>query len=96
MPILSSENEIYKLIRIVKKIYLFSYHLHLPLLIQCKTSASGNSDVAYLLGLGYYCHSKIKNGLVLNCSPPPEGIFDTHHKVRRGTFETKMTTHRDK
>lgn len=28
-------------------------------------------------------------------TPPPEGIFDTHHEVRLGTFETKMTSHRD-
>lgn len=62
--------------------YLFSFPLHLLLLIQCKMYASGNSDVAYLLGLGYLTAiAKIKNGLVLNCSPPPEGIFDTHHEV---------------
>ena len=58
--------------------------------------ASGNSDVAYFLGWVITAIAKIKNGLVLNCSSPPEGIFDTHHELRRGTFETKMTTHRDK
>ena len=57
--------------------------------------ASGNSDVAYFLGWVITAIAKIKNDLVLNCSPPPEVMFDTHHKVRLGTFETKMTTHRD-
>ena len=65
--------------------------------IQCKTYARGNSDVAYLLELGYYCHSKNKKWPRPELFPHPLKVYlilitrlDSFE-----TFETKMTTHRD-
>ena len=49
-------------LRIVKKIYLFSsFAPTLVYTMYSKRYARGNSDVAYLLGFGNYCHSKNKN-----------------------------------
>ena len=85
-------------LRIVKKIYLFSYPLHLPLFIQCIVKGMPGAILMWLICLGLVITVIAKIKMLppeLFSTPPPEGIFDTHHEVRLGTFETKMTTHRD-